>query len=66
MNKNNFIKQLKFSGELVNEFNLYTDRLENYFKDEKNRENNKELYDFYCQLKENVICLSKRYGVLKK
>lgn len=66
MNKVNLIKQFKFSNELINILNEFSVYLDSYFKIEDNINNNKELYEYYCNFKEKIINTSRKYGIIKK
>lgn len=63
--KNNMLKKLNFSLELVNIFNDYVNSLDEYFSVQENIENNYDLYLLYNDLKSNILNLSKKYGADK-
>ena len=50
MNKINPIKQMTFANNLIKIFQKYANNLDTYFKDDKNKEEHKELYNFYQEL----------------
>ena len=57
------VKKMQFSLDIVNAFNKYVDSLDIYFSIEENRERNKDLFDLYNSLKDNIIELSKKYKI---
>ncbi len=57
------VKKMQFSLDIVNAFNKYADSLDIYFSIEENRERNKDLFDLYNSLKDNIIELSKKYKI---
>lgn len=63
--KNNMLKKLNFSLELVNIFNDYANFLDEYFSVQENIENNYDLYLLYNDLKSNILNLSEKYGADK-
>lgn len=59
----NIVSKLNFAMDLVNSFNDYSNTLDVYFSLEENRENNKELFIYYQDLRDNIINLSKKYNI---
>ena len=59
----NIVSKLNFAMDLVNSFNDYSNILDVYFSLEENRENNKELFIYYQDLRDNIINLSKKYNI---
>lgn len=59
MNKKELLKKVKFFGDVLNIFDIYSSCLDDYFKIEKNRLEHKELYDYYKQLVNNLNNLVK-------
>ena len=55
MKKKKIVNDLKFCNDLINIFRIYVECLEEYFKDEKNKEDHKELYNYFEQLHINII-----------
>lgn len=64
MKKNNMIKQLKYVNKLIDLFKIYTSCLDDYYENEENRKNNKELYGYYKNLKDNIVNTAKKYEVI--
>ena len=54
MNKINPIKQMTFANNLIKIFQKYAKNLDTYFKDDKNKEEHKELYNFYQELIKDI------------
>lgn len=63
--KNNMLKKLNFSLELINLFTEYSKGLDDYFSCEENIKNHYDLYLLYSDLKANILESSEKYGVLK-
>lgn len=59
------ISSFNFCQDLINVFTIYTKCLEEYFKDEKNIEDHKELYDYYIQLDTNIKNSVKKNSILE-
>lgn len=54
MNKINPIKQMTFANNLVKIFQKYAKKLDVYFRNNKNKEEHKELYNFYQELMKDI------------
>lgn len=54
-------KILNFNQDLINIFTDYAFSLDHYFKNEKNKEEHKELYDEYQVLNKNLRSLKGKY-----
>jgi len=54
MNKINPMKQMTFANNLIKIFQKYAKKLDTYFKDDKNKEEHKELYNFYLDLMSDI------------
>lgn len=65
MKNKNIIKQLKFANKLIDLFKIYTSCLDDYYENEENKKNNKELYGYYKNLKDNIVNTAKEYGVIE-
>lgn len=65
MKMKKIISSFNFCQDLINVFTLYTKCLEEYFKKDENKENHKELYDYYKQLDTNIKNAVNKHGVLK-
>ena len=64
MGNKNFLKQLKFCQELTDIFNIYSSCLDDYFKDIHNQKEHLELYNYYVNLKNNILNSAKKHGVI--
>lgn len=62
MNKKIIMKHLNFCNDLINIFKDYAFVLDDYFKDEKNREEHLKLYNEYQTLNVNIKSAIKRNG----
>ena len=49
------MNDFKFCNDLINIFRVYVECLDKYFESEENKQNHKELYDYYEQLHTNII-----------
>lgn len=58
-------KYFSFMREFVKIINLYADCCDDYFKSEQNQKEHEDLYNYYKNLKENILNCSKKYGVVK-
>lgn len=65
MKMRKIVSSINFCQDMVNVFTLYTKCLEEYFSEEKNIEEHKELYDYYKQLDTNIKNAIKKNGVLE-
>ena len=64
MNKK-LINQIKFMNEFLRIMNIYTECCDNYFMYEENRRNHSDLYNYYENLRKNLINCVKKYEVVK-
>ena len=58
-----FNKQIKFVNGLISIFSVYAENLDEYFKIEENKNNHKELYDYYQKLNLDLRNLKKEYKI---
>lgn len=55
--------KILFMNEMTNIYSIYAECLDEYFKNEKNREDHKELYQYYLNLIDNIKNNVKKYNL---
>lgn len=64
MKYSDLLKNLKFANNLVEIFKQYGKKLDEYFKNDDNKEKHQELYNYYLELMNNIQKEAK--GIIKK
>lgn len=55
--------KILFMNDITNIYSMYAECLDEYFKIEKNREDHKELYQYYLNLIDNIKNKVKKYNL---
>lgn len=53
-------KKISFVQNVLECFTDYSNNLDKYFEKEENKNNHKELYDYYVKLRNDLVDLKKR------
>lgn len=64
--KKDLINKINFTKDLVNILKDYTLFMDNFFKDEDNKNIYSDVYVEYKKFSDNIYLLSKEYGFIKK
>lgn len=64
--KKDLIDKINFTRDLVNILKDYTLFMDNFFKDENNRNIYSDVYVEYKKFSDNIYLLSKAYGFIEK
>lgn len=66
MNIKKVMQSFTFCQDLINDFVVYSATLDDYFSNEENKKDHEYLYNYYLQLKENILNTVKKNGFDKK
>lgn len=64
--KKDLINKINFTKDLVNILKDYTLFMDNFFKDEDNKNIYSDVYVEYKKFSDNIYLLSKEYGFIKE
>ena len=60
MKYKDLLNKITFVQNVLNCFSDYSNNLDKYFENVENRDNHKELYEYYIQLRDKLNILKKR------
>lgn len=61
MKNKELLKKLNYCTDILNVFDIYATCLDEYFDDDKNKEEHTDLYNYYKQLINNIMNVQERY-----